>query len=225
MPKTACRHIVQQACQNYGVPLISCGVNISVEQDEEGRPRITDQSGEVIVIRHGDGFCLHCLGRIDPIKVAAESHPDPEVREGLVTRGYVQGMDVKEPAVMPLNAVIAAQAVQALIDQYREGAPYVPVTVYESHEGGRMYADWESMAALPKYCFSCGRDVSDVSEEGQGEDALGEMPAAGPEEDEADEGLSGFGAEDILPGEELAPAEGGAGEEIAAPAAEERTGG
>lgn len=164
------RHVVQQACLNYGVPLISCGVNITVENDGEGRPRISDQSGEVIVIRHGDGFCLHCLGRIDPIKVAAESHPDAEVREGLVQRGYVQGADVKEPAVMPLNAVVAAQAVQALIDQYREGAAHVPVTVYESHEGGRMYADWESMAALPKYCFSCGRDFSEVSEEVQGED-------------------------------------------------------
>jgi len=215
------RHVVQQTCLNYAVPLISCGVNISVEQDEEGRPRITDQSGEVIVMRYGDGFCLHCLGRIDPIKVAAESHPDPEVREGLVSRGYVQGMDVKEPAVMPLNAVIAAQAVQMLIDQYRLGAVHVPVTVYESHEGGRMYADWESMAALPKYCFSCGREVS---EEEQGEEARAEMPAAGPEADEDSEELIGLGAEGILPYKELPPAEGEAVEEIAAPSAEERTG-
>lgn len=219
------RHAVQQACLNYGVPLISCGVNISVEQDEEGQPRITDQSGEVIVIRHGDGFCLHCLGRIDPIKVAAESHPDAEVREGLVRRGYVQGMDVKEPAVMPLNAVIAAQAVQTLIDQYREGAAHVPVTVYESHEGGRMYADWESMAALPKYCFSCGRDVSEVSEEVQGEDDPCETPAAGPEANEACEEAVGLGAEGILPDEELPPAECEDGEEAASPSAEERTGG
>lgn len=226
------RHVVQQACLSYGVPLISCGVNISVEQDEEGLPRITDQSGEVIVVRHGDGFCLHCLGRIDAIKVAAESHPDAEVREGLVKRGYVQGADVKEPAVMPLNAVIAAQAVQALIDQYREDAVHVPVTVYESHEGGRMYAEWESMAALPKYCFSCGRDVSaeeqdeDVRDDAvQGEKAREEMPAAGPESGEAYEEIIGLGAEDILPGEELPLAEGEAVEEMAAPSVEERTGG
>ena len=155
------RHIVQTICQKYAVPLISTGVNISVERDETGRPVITDQSGEVIVIRHGDGFCLHCLGRISSNRMAAEQHPDPEVREGLVQRGYVSGMDVKEPAVMPLNAVVAAQAVQELIDQYRDGAACAPVTVYESHSGGRMYADWDSLAALPDHCFCCGRNVSE----------------------------------------------------------------
>lgn len=153
------RHTVQRTCLKYAVPLISAGVNISVEKDGADRPHITDQSGEVIVIRYGDGFCLTCLGRIAPARMAAECHPDPAVRQGLVERGYVQGMDVKEPAVMPLNAVVAAQTVQALMDQYREDAAHEPVTVYESHDGGRMYADWESLEALPAHCFSCGRDV------------------------------------------------------------------
>lgn len=164
------RHAVQQTCLRYAVPLISAGVNISVEKDDAGRPHITDQSGEVIVIRYGDGFCLTCLGRIAPARVAAESHPDPAVRQGLVERGYVQGMDVKEPAVMPLNAVVASQTVQALMDQYREDAAHEPITVYESHDGGRMYADWESLADLPLHCFSCGRDLS-REDEGDAEEA------------------------------------------------------
>lgn len=186
------RYTVQKTCLRYGVPLISAGVNITVEKDADGRHRITDQSGEVILARHGDGFCLNCLGRIDPAKVAAESHPEKDVRTGLVERGYVQGMDVKEPAVMPLNAVVAAQAVQTLIDQYREGAVCAPVTVYESHAGGRMWADWESMDALPRSCFSCGRDLpedvmredgiaegnGDSGSEGDASSASQELPAS-----------------------------------------------
>ncbi|WP_294559251.1 ThiF family adenylyltransferase [uncultured Mailhella sp.] len=192
------RHVVQRTCRKYAVPLISAGVNISVEHAEDGRPVITDQSGEVIVIRHGDGFCLHCLGRISPIRMAAEQHPDPEVREGLVRRGYVSGLDVKEPAVMPLNAVVAAQAVQELIDQYRDGTPSVPVTVYESHAGGRMYADWESMAALPAHCFCCGRDVAEEAPLPEGENAG--VPAP-----EAEEHAGSCSAEECSDGEEAAP--------------------
>lgn len=170
------RYAVQRTCLKYAVPLISAGVNISVEKDDTDRPHITDQSGEVIVIRYGDGFCLTCLGRILPARVAAESHPDPVVRQGLVERGYVQGMDVKEPAVMPLNVVVAAQAVQTLVDQYREDAAHEAITVYESHDGGRMYADWESLEALPRHCFTCGRDVSMELDAETGEELRPDTP-------------------------------------------------
>jgi len=150
------RHEVQRAALKYAVPLISAGVSITVE-NKNGRHRILDQSGEVILLRNGDGFCLHCLGRLDTTRIAAERHPDARVRQGLVHKGYVQGVVEKEPAVMPLNAIIASQAVQCLFDQFREGVEHAPVTVYEGHDGGRMYEDTESLAALPAYCCNCGR--------------------------------------------------------------------
>lgn len=150
------RHEVQRAALQYAVPLISAGVSITVE-NKGGRHRILDQSGEVILLRHGDGFCLHCLGRLDTTRIAAERHPDPRVRQGLVHKGYVRGMDEKEPAVMPLNAIVASQAVQCLLDQFRNGAVHAHITVYEGHAGGRMYEDTESLAALPAFCCNCGR--------------------------------------------------------------------
>ena len=152
------RRCVQQTALRYGVPLLSAGVSITVAR-EGGRHRIVDQSGEVIVARHGDGFCLHCLGRINPYKAAAEENPDEAVRTGLVTRGYVQGMQEKEPAVMPLNAAIASIACQTLLDQYRADAVHQPVVVYESHGGSRCWPDTESLDALPDTCPACGRNV------------------------------------------------------------------
>src|SRR5712692_4276474 len=70
----------QELSIKYFVPLVSLGVNISVKDN-----KIEDMSGEVITARVGDYLCLHCLNRINPIKVASERHPDRTIREALVT--------------------------------------------------------------------------------------------------------------------------------------------
>lgn len=155
------RHDVQRTALEYAVPLISAGVSITVDT-QHGRHRVLDQSGEVILLRYGEGFCLHCLGRLHSVRIAAERHPDLQVREGLVRKGYVQGLDVKEPAVMPLNAIVASQAVHCLLDQFRQGAEHPSITVYEGHAGGRMYADQDSLDRLPLYCCNCGRSASEI---------------------------------------------------------------
>lgn len=69
----ASRQSVQDTALRFGVPLLSAGISITVSQ-KDGRHHIVDESGEVITARHGDGYCLHCLGRIDPY-VAAGSAP------------------------------------------------------------------------------------------------------------------------------------------------------
>lgn len=155
------RQTVQQTALRYGVPLISAGVAITVENRDDIH-RIADRSGEVIVARHGDGFCLHCLGRINPYKVAMESNADPIVRASLVQKGYVQGIQEKEPAVMPLNAVIASIAVQSLLDQYRTDATHHPILVYESHAGSCCYPDTDSLNNLQEFCPACGRNVKSM---------------------------------------------------------------
>jgi molybdopterin-synthase adenylyltransferase len=153
----ASRFAVQSAAFRYFVPFISAGVNITTVDD-----RVTDISGEVIVVRVGDQYCLNCLGRLDPQRMAVESHPDVGVREALVTRGYVTGgPQVVEPAVKTLNATVAAMAVDALVDSYRQQEGVTPILVFERIPQPTMYPDWESLANRSRTCFTCTIPLAD----------------------------------------------------------------
>jgi molybdopterin/thiamine biosynthesis adenylyltransferase len=145
------RFHAQAIALRHFVPLLSTGVNISVKDG-----RITDMSGETLVVRAGDGYCLHCLGRLDPTRIAAEEHAAGELGRQLVARGYVQGFDVKEPAVKTLNAIVGAMAVEALLNQYTERQPHRPIQVYENNAGMAIYPDTASIEARPRSCFVCG---------------------------------------------------------------------
>jgi molybdopterin/thiamine biosynthesis adenylyltransferase len=146
----ASRLKVQELSVQYFVPIVSLGVNITVKAN-----KIEDMSGEVITARVGDYLCLQCLNRINPIKVASEIHPDQSIREALVHRGYVSGMDIKEPAVKTLNTILATMAVEVLINQYTEARRHVPVLVYENNGYMRIYEDRESVEQRNKHCFLC----------------------------------------------------------------------
>lgn len=134
----------------FFVPMISAGVNISVANGE-----IKDMSGEVITARMGDRYCLSCLGRINMAMVAAESHPDPIVREQTVTQGYVSGMNVKEPAVKTLNTMVATLAIESLVDQYMGNKRTVPIQVYENNTFRCIYEDHQSAEFRNTQCPFC----------------------------------------------------------------------
>jgi molybdopterin/thiamine biosynthesis adenylyltransferase len=144
------RFRVQQLCVKYFIPMISVGVNITAQNGE-----IRDMSGEVITSRIGDNLCLNCLGRINPTKVANETHPDEAIKEELVKRGYVTGMHVKEPAVKTLNTVLATIAVDILVNQYTERQRHTPILVYEDNINKVIYEDVESVGLRNKNCFTC----------------------------------------------------------------------
>jgi molybdopterin-synthase adenylyltransferase len=146
----ASRLKAQELSVHYFVPLLSVGVNISVKDGI-----IEDMSGEVITARVGDRLCLHCLNRINPTKVASERHSDKTIRETLVTKGYVTGSNVKEPAVKTLNTTIATMAVEVLINQYTNLRRHIPVLVYENNGQMSIYEEKESVQRRNKHCFLC----------------------------------------------------------------------
>ena len=145
------RREVQQLALQCFVPLVAAGVNITVTKGV-----IRDMSGEVITVRAGDRRCLNCLGRIDLARIAAESHPDPEVRALTVRRGYVEGIHVKEPAVKTLNAIVASMAVDRLVDQFLPDHMDVPILVYENNGSRAIYEDRMTMENRnPSGCAIC----------------------------------------------------------------------
>ena len=147
------RFAVQDACLRFFTPFISAGVNISVNPE---KGTVEDVSGEVITVRPGDNLCLSCLGRLDPIRIAAESHPDAAIREGLVRKGYVTGLDVKEPAVKTLNAIVACIASDVLVNHYVDRQKHEPVWVYEDNAAKAIYPDRDSVAFRAKHCLCHG---------------------------------------------------------------------
>lgn len=144
------RYQAQKIALQLGVPLISAGVNITVEES-----RISDWSGEVIIARSGDGLCLNCLGRINPTQVAAYEHRADTIGEELVSKGYVTGQEVKEPAVKTLNAIIGAIAVDVLINQFSWFKEHQAITVYLGLPQARMCADIDCVVARPNTCYFC----------------------------------------------------------------------
>ncbi len=144
------RFTAQRIALRYAVPLLSAGVNISVEDG-----RITDMSGEVIIARYGDGLCLNCLGRLNPTIIAAERYQEQFIGQELVRKGYVSGQEVKEPAVKTLNAVLGAMAVEGLLNQYTQRQAHVLIQIYENNAGACIYP--EEYGAIGRYlsCFYC----------------------------------------------------------------------
>ncbi|MDR1542752.1 MAG: hypothetical protein LBU32_33220 [Clostridiales bacterium] len=72
--------------------------------------------------------------------MAAEIHPDPAVREGLVKRGYISGKDAKEPAVKTLNSIAA--------DRQRT----MPALVYENNREPVICEDEETLDLRKENC-------------------------------------------------------------------------
>jgi len=145
------RFHTQNVAFKYYVPFISLGVNITVEDGV-----ITDESGEIITVRMGDRICLKCLKRINDIKVAQEREdPSSEIAKKLIKRGYVQGADIKEPAVKTLNSIIGQMTVDILVNQYTKRIKHQSIVVYERNITPTIYEDRESVDARYMHCDIC----------------------------------------------------------------------
>lgn len=98
------RLILNELALAYVIPYIDLAVGIEADKGS-----VTSAGGRVAIVMSG-GPCLNCMGEIDP-EEAGYFLATPEERSLQVTRGYVSGMNVKAPAVVSLNGIIATAAV------------------------------------------------------------------------------------------------------------------
>jgi len=97
------RLVLNELALAYGIPYFDLAVGIDAEHGE-----VLVAGGRVAIVLPG-GSCLYCMGQID----AAEARfflSSAEEQATQRARGYVRGMDVPAPAVISLNATIAAAA-------------------------------------------------------------------------------------------------------------------
>jgi molybdopterin/thiamine biosynthesis adenylyltransferase len=119
----ATRLFAQRIGAQYLIPVISAGVNIDVGADGA----LDDVSGEFAIALPGAaGWCLACAHVYDPERAAIEL-ADAAEQQRWITRGYINGAEVKAPAVGHLNGVVANLA---LAEIHNLIAPFKPFSGY-----------------------------------------------------------------------------------------------
>ena len=89
------------------------------------------------------------------MKMIVESQPDSTEGHGLVSKGYVSGAVVAEPAVKTLNAIVASLAVDSLVNEFTGRQATNPILVYESNSRPTIYQDLQTFERLDTGCASC----------------------------------------------------------------------
>lgn len=114
---TARSHLNEFAVKHL-VPYLDAGVVIKADSAEaatgDADTVIAEELGVAQLVLPGVNGCLSCLGRHDPERARLERLDEDQVKEE-IDRGYVEG-DVltPQPAVTPLNGVIATQVARII---------------------------------------------------------------------------------------------------------------
>jgi molybdopterin/thiamine biosynthesis adenylyltransferase len=124
------RLILNELALAFSIPFFDLGVEIEAEKG-----RVTAAGGRLAVVLP-DGPCLNCMGQID-VQEARFFLSTPEEQAFQVRRGYVSGMDIKAPAVAPLNGVVANVAAVEFVVFLSGQRATSPFTEYDLIGTGR----------------------------------------------------------------------------------------
>jgi molybdopterin/thiamine biosynthesis adenylyltransferase len=130
----ATRMFAQRIGAQYLIPVVSVGVNIEAGDDA----RLVDVSGEFAIALPGaTGWCLACARVYDAERAAIEL-ADAVEQQRWVRRGYIDGADVKAPAVSHLNGVVANLALAEIHNLLVPFKKFVSYLTYDQLRGELM---------------------------------------------------------------------------------------
>lgn len=98
------RLILTELCSAYEIILIDCASEIIIEDNT-----VQEFGGRVVVAQPGD-FCLCCANQVD-MNIAREELESRETKELRKQHGYGLGEQMKAPAIISVNGVVANLAV------------------------------------------------------------------------------------------------------------------
>lgn len=110
----AARLTINRLAVQYLIPYIDLGTGITVRDGQ-----VMESGGQMKLV-HPGGYCLQCIGNIDPDRARIDTMNDIE-KQRHIARGY--GVDSPQPSVIFLNATLASLAVGEFIKMvtgYRE---------------------------------------------------------------------------------------------------------
>ena len=145
------RLILNELALAYDIPYIDLAVGI----DARGGV-LSDAGGRVVFVLPG-GPCLHCMGEIDQREASFFLATD-EDRRIQIERGYVEGMDVKAPAVVSLNSALASIACNEIAMYLTNGRAVNLYTELDLLGRGRsMKGQWVTPRYVQKFdgCVQC----------------------------------------------------------------------
>lgn len=109
------RSFINEFALQYNIPLFSVGTVINVSPQSG---MVLDIFGEYFFMLPGEHTCcLNCAGLIDYRQVSYLLS-SPEVQTEGKNRGYVEGEDIHQPAVRPLNGVITEMMLSEVHDYF-----------------------------------------------------------------------------------------------------------
>lgn len=145
------RLILNELALAYEIPYFDLAVGVYAEKG-----RVEAAGGRLCAVVPG-GPCLYCMDEIDP-EEARFFLGSAEERAFQIVHGYVRGMNVQAPAVVSLNATLAAMAANEFAVFVSGVRPVNPYTEFDLLGAGRpLKSQWVAPRRVEKLsgCIEC----------------------------------------------------------------------